>query len=134
MDGYLRGQVAKKANLHMETLRFYERNGLLPPPERNAAGYRVYPEEALLRLEFIKQAKEAGFSLEEIKQLMAIAGAVSGNIDALYGILESKMQEIEAKLAALKKIMEILRQAKQNLHGENRCLVLQTLLNGFAEK
>jgi MerR family transcriptional regulator, copper efflux regulator len=67
------GKVAKGADVAVGTVRFYEREGLIQKPPRRNSGYRAYPADTVDRLRFIKRAKELGFSLKEIKELMAFA-------------------------------------------------------------
>ena len=71
MDALSIGQVAKQVAVGVETIRFYEREGLLDKPKRNASGYRQYSQEVISRLYFIKQAKKLGFSLNEISELLS---------------------------------------------------------------
>src|SRR5437879_4439940 len=66
------GRLSQESGVNLETVRFYERRGLLPKPPRSASGYRLYPAEALRRLRFIHRAKELGFSLTEIKELLSL--------------------------------------------------------------
>jgi MerR family transcriptional regulator, copper efflux regulator len=66
------GEVAKQANIGVETVRFYERRGLLAEPDRKASGYRQYEPSAVARLQFIRQSKELGFRLTEIKELLSL--------------------------------------------------------------
>jgi MerR family mercuric resistance operon transcriptional regulator len=66
------GEVAKQANVCIETLRYYERQGLIAPPPRSVSNYRLYPEETVRRVQFIKRAQELGFSLREIAELLAL--------------------------------------------------------------
>src|SRR6266852_273541 len=66
------GQVARQAGVGVETVRFYERQGLLEEPSRRESGYRQYPEDVVARLRFIRRAKELGFSLKEIAELIAL--------------------------------------------------------------
>src|SRR5437016_870017 len=66
------GQLAREAGINLETVRYYERRGLLLKPPRTASGYRIFPEEATKRLRFIRRAQELGFSLEEIRELLAL--------------------------------------------------------------
>src|SRR6266851_4535416 len=66
------GQVARGAGVHLDTVRYYERRGLLPPPPRTAAGYRQYPPDTVRRVAFIKRAQALGFTLEEIDGLLAL--------------------------------------------------------------
>lgn len=67
MDGMTRGEVADKAGVNPETLRYYERNDLIPTPPRFDGGFRLYDDSYVKRLQFIKRAKELGFTLAEIK-------------------------------------------------------------------
>lgn len=66
------GELARRANVNIQTVRFYERQKLLPQPARKPSGYRVYGEADLRRLLFIRQAKELGFSLEEVREILAM--------------------------------------------------------------
>jgi MerR family transcriptional regulator, copper efflux regulator len=72
MDRVTIGKVAKQAQVRIETLRYYERIGLVAPPLRNGSNYRLYPEETVQRVRFIKRAQELGFSLKEIRELLAL--------------------------------------------------------------
>jgi MerR family mercuric resistance operon transcriptional regulator len=97
------GQVAKEAGVGVETLRYYEREGLLKEPPRRASGYRQYPEDAVKRIQFIKRAQELGFSLKEITELLAL------RVDSATSSNEVK-QRAEAKLADIqRKVEELLR-------------------------
>jgi MerR family mercuric resistance operon transcriptional regulator len=75
MGGRTIGVVAKQANVHVETLRYYERRGLVTRPPRSVANYRLYPADAVRRLRFIKHAQALGFSLKEIKELLSLRAA-----------------------------------------------------------
>jgi MerR family mercuric resistance operon transcriptional regulator len=72
MEGLTRGQLAQRAQINLETVRFYEQEGLLSPPSRTASGYRKFAEAAVDRLVFVKRAKALGFSLGEIRELLVI--------------------------------------------------------------
>ena len=71
MNGLTIGRLAKQAGLGIETVRFYERQGLIAPPPRTDSNYRIYPEEEVSRLKFIKRAKDLGFTLKEIKEVIS---------------------------------------------------------------
>lgn len=73
MNGITIGELAKEADIGVETIRFYERQGLITAPPRTASNYRIYPEEEISRLRFIKRAKMLGFTLNEIKDLLALS-------------------------------------------------------------
>jgi MerR family mercuric resistance operon transcriptional regulator len=72
MDGLTIGDVAKEAQVNIETLRYYERRGLVEKPPRSASNYRRYPEDAVRRVWFIKRVQELGFSLNDIEELLSL--------------------------------------------------------------
>jgi MerR family mercuric resistance operon transcriptional regulator len=128
MEGLTRGQLAQRAQINLETVRFYEQEGLLSPPSRTAAGYRKFEESAVDRLAFVKRAKTLGFSLEEIRELLVIhdehADAcveVRDRIQNKLAIVRAKkteLEKLEAQLSsALRKCNQVLKrqQPKQNL-------------------
>jgi MerR family transcriptional regulator, copper efflux regulator len=75
MNGLTIGEVAAQAEVHLETLRYYERRGLVEQPPRSPSNYRIYPEEGVRRVRFIKRAQELGFSLNDIKELLSLRAA-----------------------------------------------------------
>lgn len=102
------GELAKRCGINLETIRYYERRGILPPPPRTASGYRVYPDDALDQLRFIKQARELGFSLEEVKEFMNLL------IDR-KSITADLQMRAEVKIAAVDEKMIMLRRVKKAL-------------------
>jgi DNA-binding transcriptional MerR regulator len=96
------GEVARLAGVNIQTLRYYERRGLLPRPSRTSGGHRAYPPGAVELLRTIKAAQRLGFSLEEIASLLATDGLRPGRRRAgLHGHAVAKLAEIDAKLADL---------------------------------
>src|SRR5487761_2639620 len=85
------GRVARAAGVGIDTIRYYEREGLLPEPERRLSGYRDYTPDAVTRLRFIRRAKELGFTLEGIRELKRVQRGLKSLIDACpgHGALES---------------------------------------------
>ena len=73
MEGLSIGEVAKKTSVNVQTVRYYERRGLIPAPPRTESRYRVFPFEIVNRIRFIKRSQELGFSLKEIEKLLAIS-------------------------------------------------------------
>jgi len=98
------GHVARLANVGVETLRYYEREGLLPPPPRTASGYRSYSPETVARVRFIRRAKWLGFSLSEIRELLKINDTPSSTCADAREMAETKLAEIERKLGELRDI------------------------------
>src|SRR5437763_339333 len=94
------GRLAKQVGVNLETVRFYERRGLLPKPPRTASGYRLFPADAARRLRFIRRAQELGFSLTEIGELLSLR--VSRRTSAsIRTRAEAKIADIEAKIRSL---------------------------------
>jgi MerR family transcriptional regulator, copper efflux regulator len=98
------GDLAKHAGVKADTIRFYEKRGLLPKPGRATSGYRTYDEPALKQLRFIRQAQSLGFSLHEIKRILRLHGA--GKTTCRCVMTESKLKELRAFRDALKQQVE----------------------------
>src|SRR5438034_3575150 len=92
------GEVARRAAVGIETVRFHERQGLLEEPARKESGYRQYPEDVVARLRFIKRAKELGFSLKEIKDLLALRVDPKTTCAEVKGRAEAKIADVEEKI------------------------------------
>src|SRR5215471_15612627 len=96
------GAVAKDAGVRVDTLRYYERRGLIDEPERLRSGYREYGAETPRVIRFIKRAQELGFTLAEVQELLALRDGAGGDRAAARGVAESKLVEIDEKLRALR--------------------------------
>ena len=103
------GEVAKRSGVGIETIRFYEREGLLQEPERRPSGYRQYNESTLKRLEYISRAKELGFTLAEIRELLDLSFAAHLGCDHIRQRAEGKITDIENKIRNLQKMRRSLR-------------------------
>lgn len=102
------GKLAALAEISADTLRFYEREGLIAPTSKSAGGYRLYDEDAVVRLRFIKQARDCGFTLTEIQQLLALRNqneACCG--DVRQRAIEKKLQ-LDAKIRTLSAMSKAL--------------------------
>ena len=102
------GQVARLAGVGVETVRFYEREGLLPRPARKPSGYRQYPEEAVARLHFIRRAKALGFTLKEVAELLALRLDPSADRAAVKGRTAAKVEDIDRKIEDLRRMRQAL--------------------------
>jgi len=98
------GQVARSTGVGIETIRFYERKGLIEDPPRKESGYRQYPENTIVRLQFIRRAKELGFSLKEIEELISLRLGPKSTCGDVKRRAELKIAEIEEKVRDLKKM------------------------------
>lgn len=111
------GKLAAAADVGIDTVRFYERAGLLKKPGRTPSGYRLYDESDSARLRFIRRAKALGFSLGEIAELLRLNDG-GGRRGAVRAIAGKRLAEIERKLAELARMRETLRHLVHECHGD----------------
>ena len=124
------GRLAKQAGVNLETLRFYERRGLLPRPPRSASGYRMFPADAARRIRFIRRAQELGFSLTEIGELLSLRVSRHTTSAAIRARAEAKIADIEAKMRSLESIKRTLRKLTKTCDGcapVAQCPILESL-------
>jgi Hg(II)-responsive transcriptional regulator len=94
-------QLAAEAGVNVQTLRYYERRGLLAEPQRSESGYRSYGTDAVRTVRFVKSAQQLGFSLEEIDSLLDLAAGGPGNCDTAKHLATEKIAQLEQKIARL---------------------------------
>ncbi len=116
------GKLAKSIGINIETVRYYERIGILPVPRRLASGYRVYNDQALKRLRFVSRAKSLGFSLEEIKELLALYSKPSTDCEIICEQARLKCADIEKRITDLKLIHKALKHLEQTCPGGSKAL------------
>ncbi len=129
------GHLAKQAGVNLETVRYYERRGLLPRPPRSASGYRLFPAEAARRLRFIRRAQELGFSLMEIRELLALRVSRRTTSAVIRARAEAKIADIEAKIKSLDSMKKTLRKLTTVCDGcapLAECPILESLDGGNA--
>ncbi len=102
------GKVARQAGVGVETVRFYEREGLITEPMRSGSGYRQYPEEAVSRIRFIRRAKELGFALREVRELLSLRVAPDTSTTEVKAHAQAKMADIEQKIRMLRRMKKTL--------------------------
>lgn len=117
MPEFTIGKLAKLADVNIETIRFYERKGILPQPERKASGFRLYTESDLQRLNFIIMAKRHGFTLNEIKELLELRVHPQSTCDEVREKAEHKIKVIDEKLRELKRIKKALQTLAASCHA-----------------
>jgi DNA-binding transcriptional MerR regulator len=96
------GQLAQRAAVNLQTIRYYEREGLLPEPPRLSSGYRLYTDSMVRRVRFIKRAQEIGFSLAEIRELLSLRADGRRERNEVRAIARAKIADIEDKMRTLK--------------------------------
>src|SRR5215471_6056006 len=124
------GQVARRAGVGVETVRFYEREGLLEEPPRRSSGYRQYSEQVVKRIHFIKRAQQLGFSLKEISELLLLRVDGQTSCDEVKLRTEAKLAEVERKLVELQRMRQALLQVHSLCVGSGptgRCPMLEAL-------
>ena len=95
------GEVADRSNVNVQTIRYYERRGLLPTPRRSPSGYRQYSAQNVQRIRFIKRAQALGFSLDDISELLALRVDPSTNCEEVVHHAEAKLRDIDERIEAL---------------------------------
>src|SRR6266568_4724436 len=101
-------QVATAADVNVQTIRYYERRGLVPTPRRTPSGYRQYAEDAVARLRFIKHAQELGFSLQEIQELLALRVRHGAACDAVERKTRNKIDVVQQRICDLQRMKHTL--------------------------
>ena len=121
-------QVAEQAGVNSETLRYYERRGLLMRPPRTAGGYRDYPVGAVALLRFIKRAQELGFTLDEVEELLQLDDGGPDSCDAARALAEARQAALDARIADLQRMSDSLSDLIDTCHlprPDRRCALLQ---------
>lgn len=129
MEYYLRGEIAKMANINVETLRYYEKNQLIPTPKRTEKGYRLYSKDVLSILAFIKSAKSAGFTLEQIKKIFSVVDDKNIDLNYIDELITIKIVEIGEKIIELQNVQKNLKKVKENLYKPHECPLLNSFIN-----
>lgn len=127
------GQVAKQVGIGVETIRFYERSGLLKEPSRNKSGYREYPVDAVAKLVFIRRAKDLGFTLNEIADLLALRVDADTTCADVKARAETKIAGIEDRIRELQRMKRALKTLAASCHGAgpaSECPILEALEEG----
>jgi Hg(II)-responsive transcriptional regulator len=130
MDGFTIGELARQASVHVETLRYYERRGLIPKPHRTVSNYRVYSSENLRRVKFIKQAQGIGFSLNEIKKLLALRTTPRARCADVRRYATHKIEDIDARIRSLARMRKTLEKLLDECSGNRpatQCPILESL-------
>ena len=130
MTGLTIGRLAKQVGVGIETIRFYERQGLIEPPPRTDSNYRVYPEEEAARLRFIKRAKNLGFTLSEIKELLFIRHDPNATKADIKNRTLNKIEDVKQKINDLTRIKMALEHLVSSCDGHGpleECPILEAL-------
>lgn len=124
------GRVAREGGVNLETIRYYEREGLLPKPPRTTAGYRMFPKDTTRRLRFIKRAQELGFSLKEIRELLSLRAKPGAKRADMRTLTAAKITDIDQRirtLEAMKKSLQMLTECCDGRGSLATCPILESL-------
>ena len=123
------GELARRTGAKVETVRYYERAGLLPPPARTAGNYRSFELEHLSRLNFILRARRLGFSLDQVRELLDLTHHQDRSCEAVDGIARQHLAEVEHKLAELSRLRDeltgVLGQCRRGVVAD--CRIIESL-------
>lgn len=125
------GKAAARAGVGIDTVRFYERTGLLKKAARTRAGYRLYDEDDIARLRFIRRAKLLGFSLQEIAELLALNDGI-GLRKSVRAITAQRLKELDSKIKELERMRHTLSKLLGACHGDGPlpgCPIIEALLD-----
>lgn len=129
-----RGQAAKAAQVGSETLRYYERIGIIPKPARSAGNYRVYDDETVQRIRFVKHAQDLGFSLEEIDELLSLRATKGSKAADVKRRAQAKIRDVEQRISSLQNIRAALSELVENCSGSgpaSTCTILHAIDHGL---
>jgi len=127
---YLISEFAENSGVNKETIRYYERKKLLEEPPRTEAGYRLYSDEDVKRIKFIKQLQELGFTLKEIYKLLGIVDQDSVRCQNMFDFVSRKQGEVQKQIEGLKRINNMLSDLKERCPDEKHlyaCPIVETL-------
>lgn len=127
------GDLAKQAGVGVDTVRYYEREGLLPQAQRLASGYRMYGSQDVQRLQFVRRAKMMGFTLPEIRELLALSDQQTGDMATMKAAAQHKLADVEAKIAELTRIRDGLQALVKACPGKG-ALAGCPILNAMARE
>jgi DNA-binding transcriptional MerR regulator len=129
MDALTIGQLGQATDTKVETIRYYEKIGLLPAPRRTAGNYRSYAAEHLQRLGFIRRARELGFAIEEVRELLKLAAHGESPCEEVDHLVASHLEATERKIEALMRLRRELRQTLKSCKGGRvaECQIIQSL-------
>jgi len=124
-----RSELARRTGCNLETIRYYEKIGMMPEPPRTASGYRIYDDTHVARLRFILRGRELGFSIEELRGLLSLVDRGTQTCAEVQALTERHLANVRTKIADLRRIEKVLADTAARCSGEEvpECSVLETL-------
>jgi len=127
--GLTRGELARRTGVNMETIRYFERTGILPAPPRTEGGHRVYDESHVRTLGFVRRARSLGFTPEEVRTIMELGGPEKASCAEVRDIAVQHLQQVRSKIADLLEIERLLAATIEHCSGtaEPDCAVIEMI-------
>ena len=127
---YSRGALAKRTGVNSETIRYYEKINLLPTPDRNTSGHRVYANDQARRLSFIKRSRELGFTLREVRAFLELVDGGSYTCADVHGRVVAHLADVDQKIVDLQRMRSTLQEMASECSGGlvPKCPIVDTLL------
>lgn len=129
---YRIGELANKCNVNKETIRYYEKKSLIKETSRTDSGYRMYSEETVKRIGFIKRMQKLGFSLSEIDKLLGVIDKDEVRCADMYNFVSQKIDEVQQRIEDLKRIENMLNKLKERCPNEEElyeCPIIESLID-----
>ena len=121
------GELAKLTDCQVETIRYYEREGLLPEPARSEGNYRLYTQAHVERLTFIRNCRSLDMTLEEIRSLLSLRDSPQDQCESVNALIDEHIHHVKARIDGLLALQEQLLDLRQRCGGGNQCGILQQL-------
>lgn len=123
------GELSKQSGCNVETIRYYEQQGLMPDPPRTDGGHRLYGRQMRGRLFFIRRSRELGFTMNEIRELLSLVDREQVSCEKVRSIAEQHLDDIKAKIADLKKMQRTLSDLASRCSGDDvpDCPIIDSL-------
>jgi MerR family mercuric resistance operon transcriptional regulator len=124
------GEVAAQAHVNSQTLRYYERRGLLPKPARSASGYRDYGDDAVRMVRFVKRAQQLGFTLDGIEDLLHLVGGGPDSCDEARAMARSRIDDLQLRIDELARMRDALTRLIEtcgDTRAERQCPILHDI-------
>ncbi len=136
MNDMMIGELSRQTNVNIETIRYYERIGILPEPRRTESGRRVYDAQARKHLSFVRRCRELGFSLDAIRDMLQMVARGSVTCDRVRDLATAHLQDVRSKIADLRRMETILDRTVSTCGGGSGsdCPILDALYPGNADE
>ena len=134
MDSFLIGNLSKQSGVNIETIRYYEKIGVMPAPGRSAGGFRIYGPDHIKRLGFVRRSRQLGFSLDEVRNLLRLVDGHGHTCAEVHALMLSHLAEIRRKIRDLRRLQRAMAEMAARCSGESvpECPIVDALFDAPA--